>query len=254
MRLAAIAASRPNACRVRWRSASAESSSGEGNARAVIALVRHRPTAGSATASCSIVSASLRERRNQRRARPAPTLGEAAGLGRCRSRAVPATGRLAAPRCGCRRRVARRPARTRRRAVLERRRRAEDGAEGGQRALTRRPDHLVRDLVRRLRGEPQRQGDYGESIGVLARTSAEVGTEAANLLREFNASLVRPALPIRLVVNVKMPTPVMVDRAVFTGIVALPGRCPALCAHTADAREGRAQRRVRSLGVRRRHS
>jgi len=98
---------------------------------------------------------------------------------------------------------------------------------------------LVRDLVPRLREEPQRQGDYGESIGVLARTSAEVGTEAANLLREFNASLVRPALPIRLVVNVKMPTPVMVDRAVFTGIVALPGRCPALCAHAADAREGR---------------
>ncbi|MBA2295953.1 MAG: AAA family ATPase [Actinobacteria bacterium] len=70
---------------------------------------------------------------------------------------------------------------------------------------------LVRDLVRRLREEPQRQGDYGESIGVLGRTSAEVGTEAANLLREFDVSFVRPALPIRLVVDVKTPTPAMVE-------------------------------------------
>jgi len=70
---------------------------------------------------------------------------------------------------------------------------------------------LVRDLVRRLRQEPQRQNDYGESIGVLARTTAEVGTEAANLLRDLDVSLVRPALPIRLVVDVEAPTPAMVE-------------------------------------------
>ena len=46
---------------------------------------------------------------------------------------------------------------------------------------------------------------------LLARTSAEVGTEAANLLRKFDVSLVRPALPIRLVVDVKTPTPAMVE-------------------------------------------
>lgn len=79
-----------------------------------------------------------------------------------------------------------------------------------ERSLDDRID-LVRDLVRRLREEPQRQGDYGESIGVLARTAAEVGTEVANLLREFDVSLVRPALPIRLVVDVKAPTPAMVE-------------------------------------------
>jgi hypothetical protein len=70
---------------------------------------------------------------------------------------------------------------------------------------------LVRDLVRRLRLEPQRQNDYGESIGVLARTSPVVVAEAVNLLRDIDVSTVSAALPIRLVVDVKEPTPPLVQ-------------------------------------------
>lgn len=69
---------------------------------------------------------------------------------------------------------------------------------------------LIRDLVRRLRLEPQRQNDYGESIGVLARTAPVVATEAVNLLRDVDVSIISAALPIRLVVDVKKPTPALV--------------------------------------------
>jgi hypothetical protein len=70
---------------------------------------------------------------------------------------------------------------------------------------------LVRDLVRRLRLEPQRQNDYGESIGILARTSPVVAAEAVNLLRDIDVSAISAALPIRLVVDVNEPTPALVQ-------------------------------------------
>lgn len=70
---------------------------------------------------------------------------------------------------------------------------------------------LVRELVRRMRLEPQRQADYGDSIGALARPSAEVAKEAVALLREFDVAEVKVALPIRLVVDPANPTPAMVE-------------------------------------------
>ncbi len=70
---------------------------------------------------------------------------------------------------------------------------------------------LVRDLVRRLRQEPQRQNDYGESIGVLAQASGEVAAEAANLLRDLDVSVVQAALPVRLVPDLKAPQPAIVE-------------------------------------------
>lgn len=81
-------------------------------------------------------------------------------------------------------------------------------AVAAERSVEDRVD-LVRDLVRRLRLEPQRQNDYGESIGVLARTSPVVASEAVNLLRDVDVSIVSAALPIRLVVDVKEPTPAL---------------------------------------------
>jgi energy-coupling factor transporter ATP-binding protein EcfA2 len=81
-------------------------------------------------------------------------------------------------------------------------------AAAAERSVEDRVD-LVRDLVRRLRLEPQRQNDYGESIGLLAKTSPVVATEAVNLLRDIDVSTVTAALPIRLVVDVKEPTPTL---------------------------------------------
>jgi hypothetical protein len=88
------------------------------------------------------------------------------------------------------------------------RKRAQEMASG--RSLEDRVD-LVRELVRRMRLEPQRQSDYGQSIGILARSSAEVAKEAVALLRELDVATMRPALPVRLVVDVATPTPAMVD-------------------------------------------
>jgi energy-coupling factor transporter ATP-binding protein EcfA2 len=70
---------------------------------------------------------------------------------------------------------------------------------------------LVRELVRRMRLEPQRQNDYGDSIGKLAQSSAEVATEAVALMRDFDVAEVKVALPIRLVVDPANPTPAMVE-------------------------------------------
>jgi hypothetical protein len=81
--------------------------------------------------------------------------------------------------------------------------------QAAERAVEDRVD-LVRDLVRRLRLEPQRQNDYGESIGALARSSPVVAAEVVNLLRDIDVSIVSPALPIRLVVDVKEPTAALV--------------------------------------------
>jgi energy-coupling factor transporter ATP-binding protein EcfA2 len=86
------------------------------------------------------------------------------------------------------------------------RKKAQEAASG--RSLEDRVD-LVRELVRRLRLEPQRQNDYGDSIGALAR-SGEVANEAAALLRDFDVEQVRVALPVRLVVDVNNPTPAIV--------------------------------------------
>lgn len=88
------------------------------------------------------------------------------------------------------------------------RKRAQETAGG--RSLEDRVD-LVRELVRRMRLEPQRQNDYGESIGILARSAGEVAKEAAALLREVDVATMRPALPVRLVVDVGNPTPAMVE-------------------------------------------
>lgn len=79
----------------------------------------------------------------------------------------------------------------------------------GERPLEDRLE-LVRELVRRLRQEPKRQDDYGQSIGMLAKSSAEVAAEVANLLRDFDISQVGPALPVRLAVDVDSPTPAIV--------------------------------------------
>jgi KAP family P-loop domain len=79
----------------------------------------------------------------------------------------------------------------------------------GERPLEDRLE-LIRELVRRLRQEPKRQDDYGQSIGVLAKSSAEVAAEVANLLRDFDISQVGPALPVRLAVDVDSPTPAIV--------------------------------------------
>jgi ABC-type oligopeptide transport system ATPase subunit len=87
------------------------------------------------------------------------------------------------------------------------RKKAQEAASG--RSLEDRAD-LVRELVRRLRLEPQRQNDYGDSIGALARSSGEVANEAAALLRDFDVAQVRVALPVRLVVDVNNPTPAIV--------------------------------------------
>jgi energy-coupling factor transporter ATP-binding protein EcfA2 len=81
--------------------------------------------------------------------------------------------------------------------------------QAADRAVEDRVD-LVRDLVRRLRLEPQRQNDYGESIGAMARSSTVVAAEVVNLLRDIDVSIVSPALPIRLVVDVKEPTAALV--------------------------------------------
>ena len=80
----------------------------------------------------------------------------------------------------------------------------------GDRSLDDRLE-LVRELVRRLRQDPKRQDDYGQSIGVLAKTSNDVAVEVANLLRDFDVSSVGPALPVRLVVDVKAPPPAIVS-------------------------------------------
>ena len=88
------------------------------------------------------------------------------------------------------------------------RKRAQETANG--KSVEDRVD-LVRELVRRMRLEPQRQGDYGESIGRLAQSSAEVAKEAVALLREFDVAEVKVALPIRLVVDPANPTPAMVE-------------------------------------------
>jgi hypothetical protein len=88
------------------------------------------------------------------------------------------------------------------------RKRAQETASG--KSLEDRVD-LVRELVRRMRLEPVRQGDYGESIGLLAQSSAEVAKEAVALLREFNVAEAKVALPVRLVVDVENPTPAMVE-------------------------------------------
>jgi hypothetical protein len=87
------------------------------------------------------------------------------------------------------------------------RKRAQETATG--RSVDDRVD-LVRELVRRMRFEPQRQSDYGESIGILARSAAGVAKEAVALLREVDVATLRPALPVRLVVDVATPTPAMV--------------------------------------------
>lgn len=88
------------------------------------------------------------------------------------------------------------------------RKRAQETASG--KSVEDRVD-LVRELVRRMRLEPQRQGDYGESIGQLAQSAAEVAKEAVALLREFDVAEVKVALPIRLVVDPANPTPAMVE-------------------------------------------
>jgi hypothetical protein len=88
------------------------------------------------------------------------------------------------------------------------RKRAQEGASG--KSVDDRVD-LVRELVRRMRLEPQRQDDYGESIGKLAQSSGEVAKEAVALLREFDVAQVKVALPIRLVVDPANPTPAMVE-------------------------------------------
>lgn len=80
----------------------------------------------------------------------------------------------------------------------------------GGRSVEDRVD-LVRELVRRMRFEPQRQSDYGESIGKLAQSSGEVAKEAVALLREFDVAQAKVALPVRLVGDLASPTPAMVE-------------------------------------------
>jgi KAP family P-loop domain len=93
----------------------------------------------------------------------------------------------------------------------------------GGKSLEDRVD-LVRELVRRMRVDLQRQGDYGESIGRLAQSSAEVAKEAVALLREFDVAQAKVALPVRLVVDVANPTPAMVE---LLGEWAASDRLPA---------------------------
>jgi KAP family P-loop domain len=88
------------------------------------------------------------------------------------------------------------------------RKKAKETARG--KAIDDRVD-LVRELVRRMRLEPQRQDDYGDSIGNLAQSAGEVAKEAVALLREFDVAQVKVALPIRLVVDPANPTPAMVE-------------------------------------------